>query len=107
MAIVDVSRSYAPFPGGGKGLKFNGSYFHVSVFNSPMTLSQHWQQVGWQQDPRTNSKGGIYIKPPDARPGLNGGARRTVMKQEKERQKRHAVAAASAAASRQRQQQQH
>ena len=63
-----------------------------------MTLSQHWQQVGWQQEPRTNSKGGIYIKPPDARPGLNGGARRTVMKQEKERQKRHAVAAATAVA---------
>ena len=61
-------------------------------------LSQHWQQVGWQQEPRTNSKGGIYIKPPDARPGLNGGARRTVMKREKERQKRHAVAAATAAA---------
>ena len=64
-----------------------------------MTLSQHWQQVGWQQEPRTNSKGGIYIKPPDARPGLNGGARRTVMKREKERQlKRHAVVAATAAA---------
>ena len=65
-------------------------------------LSQHWQQVGWQQEPRhkprTNSKGGIYIKPPDARPGLNGGARTTVKKREKERQKRHAVARATVAA---------
>ena len=45
-----------------------------------------------------NSKGGVYIKPPDLRPGLNGGARPTVKKREKERQKRHAVAAATVAA---------
>ena len=62
----------------------------VPIMTAPMlamTLSQHWQQVGWQQEPRTNSKGGIYIKPPDARPRLNGDARPSVKKREKERQK--------------------